>query len=151
MFGAIYLDACSWVTAITGRGSFAEDLRLWLEAADRGGLRLVVSTLMPLEVLGGNRDQRTQDSASAALRALDRSSVRQVAPGRAVVAAARTLRLTHGLKSMDALHLASAHIGQAEGFLTQDERVLSLEVWEGVRIVEPAWLGDRPFDVTLDE
>ena len=138
------------ITAITGRGSFAGDLRLWLEAADRGDLQLVVSTLMPLEVLGGNRDRRTQESAAAALRALDRSSVRQVAPGRAIVAAARDLRLTRGLKSMDALHLATAHRGQAEGLLTDDAERLALETWEGVRIVKPEWLGDRPLGSTSE-
>lgn len=56
-----YLDAQSWITALSGHGAYAADLKEVLLAADRSELIIVVSVLMPLEVLGGNH----QDSADA--------------------------------------------------------------------------------------
>lgn len=50
-----YLDAESWISALSGKGPYAEDLRAVLSAADRNELVVVTSVLMPLEVLGGSR------------------------------------------------------------------------------------------------
>ncbi len=131
---------------IAGKGPYLADLRAWLAAADHGEVQLVVSALMPLEVLGGSRDERTTVSADAALLALDRHSVRQVAASRPVVTEARALRLALGLKSMDAIHLASAAIGHADAFLTGDGALLTIGEYRGIVIVPPLWPGDVPFD-----
>lgn len=142
----IYLDATSWITVLSGAGPDLDDLRLWLGAVDAGQVRVAVSALMPLEILGGNRNERTAESAAAALRALERRVVRQIAASPAVVDVARDLRLRHRIASMDALHLASASIGQAEAFLTNDEKLLALGRAREVTIVRPYWTGDLPLD-----
>ena len=107
-----YLDAQAWISALSGQGPYAQDLAQVLAAADDARLVIVTSTLLPLEVLGGRRGARTDKSAEDALRALNRSSVVQVAPGRRVVLDARELRLRQDLKAMDALHLASAVVAR---------------------------------------
>lgn len=137
-----YLDAQSWITALSSRGPYAADLKEVLLAADRAELVVVVSVLMPLEVLGGNHDSRTAESAERALLALNRSTVARVAVTTRVVAEARELRLRHGLKSVDALHVASAAAGRADAFLTNDSKVLSLRQHRGVPIIKPQWPGD---------
>lgn len=141
-----YLDAQSWITALSGRGPYAADLKEVLLAADRGQLVVVVSALMPLEVLGGNHDSRTAETAERALSALSRSTVRRVAANARVVADARELRIRHRLKSMDALHLASAAAGGADAFLTNDDGILAIGQHRAVPIIKPEWPGDLPLD-----
>lgn len=141
-----YLDAQAWINALSGRGPYAQDLAHVLAAADEARLLIVTSTLLPLEVLGGDSRQRTAASAERALQALGRSSVVQVAPGRRVVLGARDLRLRHNLKSMDALHLASAAAGAADAFLTNDDQLVALGQYRGVPIIRPSWYGDVALD-----
>lgn len=141
-----YLDAQSWITALSGRGPYAADLKEVLRAADRSELVIVVSVLMPIEVLGGSHDSRTAESAERALLALRRSTVAQVAVTSRVVTEARELRPRHGLKSVDAIHLASAAGGRADAFLTNDSKMLSLRQHRGVPVIKPEWPGDRPLD-----
>lgn len=143
-----YLDAQSWITALSGHGPHAADLKEVLLAADRAELVIVVSVLMPLEVLGGNHDTRTAESAERALLALSRSTVARVAVTARVVAEARELRMRHGLKSVDALHLASAAGGRADAFLTNDNKIRSLGQHRGIPIIKPEWPGDLPLDYT---
>lgn len=68
--------------------------------------------------------------------------MRQVEAGRPVVSEARALRLTLGLKSMDALHLASAVMGRADAFLTNDDDLVAVGAHRGVAI-RPAGLAWR--------
>lgn len=146
-FARPYLDAESWITALSGDGSYAADLKEILQAADRAELVIVVSVLMPLEVLGGNHDSRTAENEERALLALNRSTVARVAVTARVVAEARELRLRHRLKSMDALHVASAAAGRADAFLTNDSRILSLGQHRGITITKPEWPGTLPLAV----
>lgn len=141
-----YLDAQSWISALSGKGPYAQNLAQVLAAADNAQLVIVTSTLLPLEVLGGKYDQRTAATAEEALAALGRSSVVQVAPGRRVVLDARELRVRLNLKAMDALHLASAVAGQADAFLTNDSRLLSLTRHRSVPIILPEWYGGFPLE-----
>ncbi len=141
-----YLDAQCWITAISGHGPFAADLREFLLAADRGDLTVVVSTLMPLEVLGGPRDERTEEAAAQAELALRRSSVQQVSATARVVADARRLRLDKALTALDALHVASAAAGRATVLLTNDHRMLNVEQFRGVPIRRPHWPGGLPLE-----
>jgi predicted nucleic acid-binding protein len=139
-----YLDAQCWITALSGTGPYATDLRQVLAAADRGGLVIVTSVLMPLEVLGGDRQTRTPQAAEQVLLALGRSSVVRVAVTDRVVRHARELRLDHGLTSIDALHVASAVAGQADVLLTNDSKVRQLSRYRGIPIIAPEWPGDVP-------
>lgn len=139
-----YLDAQCWISALSGQGPYANNLAQVLASADDAQLVIVTSTLLPLEVLGGNYDQRTAETAEQALRALSRSSVAQVAPGRRVVLDARDLRVRLNLKAMDAVHLASAAAGAADAFLTNDRQLLNQRHHRGVPIILPEWYGAFP-------
>lgn len=143
-----YLDAQSWITALSGKGPYAEDLAEWLDAADRGALTIIASALMPIEVLGGSHTGRNQASAERAEQALRRSSVLQVNVTRRIVAEARQLRLDHGLKTVDAIHVASAAAGRADVLLTNDDKIIRVGSYNDVPILRPDWQGDLPlFDL----
>jgi len=141
-----YLDAQSWISALSGDGPFARDLAEWLAAADRGELQIVTSVLMPIEVLGGRHDARTQESAERAEQAMRRSSVQQVNVTRAIVADARRLRIEHGLRTVDAIHVATAAFGRADVLLTNDDKVHGLGSFKGMPIRRPDWQGDLPLN-----
>jgi predicted nucleic acid-binding protein len=138
-----YLDADIWLSALIGEPGRAEIVRPILTAADGGHVKLLVSALMPLEVLGGGNQTRTQEQEQAALSMVTRSSNIVVAAGRALVLRARQYRLTYNLKSMDALHLASAVHGHAEVFFTWNSDDFSRvgPTIDGMRISEPYWYG----------
>lgn len=105
---------------------------------------IVISALMPMEVLGGTHDRRTEESAARAESALKRRSVQQVSVTARVVADARRLRLDRGLKSMDAIHVASAVAGRADILLTDDDKINALGEFRGMPIRRPKWPGDLP-------
>lgn len=63
-----------------------------------------------------------------------RSSVQQVNVTRIIVADARRLPLDHGLKTVDAMHVASAAFGRADVLLANDNRPSTL-----VRRTERGW------------
>ncbi len=146
-----YLDAQSWITALSGEGPYARDLAEWLAGADRGEFQIVTSVIMPIEVLGGGHDVRTQESAERAEQAMRRSSVQQVNVTRVIVADARRLRLDHGLKTVDAIHVASSAFGRADVLLTNDDKVSGLGSFKGVPIRRPDWQGDLPPDFERTE
>lgn len=139
-----YLDADAWIHALEGTEDGRQVLQPLLEAVDRGQMTLVVSAIMPVELLGGRSPNRAQDAEQQALEALSRPNVVEVPVGRAVVLLARQLRLEHSLDSMDALHLASAVRGNADVHFTYDEGVLRVGQVRETRISKPYWLGDVP-------
>ncbi len=138
-----YLDADVWISALIGEPGRAEIVRPLLAAADAGQVKLVVSALMPLEVLGGRHQTRTQEQEDAALSIVTRSSNIVVAAGRAVVLRARQYRLAYNLATMDALHLASAVRGHADVFFTwnMDDFSRVGPTIDGISIGEPYWYG----------
>ncbi|MGZ4532751.1 MAG: type II toxin-antitoxin system VapC family toxin [Mycobacteriaceae bacterium] len=139
-----YLDADVWIHALQGTPVGQETVRPLLVAADSRTLKLVVSAIMPLEVLRDRADDPSREAEARALAALSRPNVVEVPVGRAVVLQARRLRLDHGLQSMDALHLASALRGRADVFLTFDDKALRLGLLEQMLISKPYWPGDTP-------
>jgi predicted nucleic acid-binding protein len=138
-----YLDADVWIAALLGESGRAEIVKPILAGADAGQVRLVVSALMPLEVLGGSRTTRTQEREQAALAIVTRSSNIVVPAGRAVVRRARHYRLTYGLDAMDALHLASAVRGRATVFFTWNSKDFDRvgPMVDGIKVCEPYWYG----------
>ena len=63
-----------------------------------------------------------------------------------VVADAREPRIRYRLKSGDALHLACAAAGRADGFRTNDGKILAVGEHSGVPIQPSIWPGDMPLD-----
>jgi predicted nucleic acid-binding protein len=139
-----YLDADAWIHALQGTEDGIQILRPLLAAVDVGRLRLAVSALMPVELLGGGSDSRTNEQEERALAALRRPNVIEIPVNRSLVLHARRLRIEHGLKSMDALHLASAMRGGADAYLTYDQAALRIGDLVGIRISRPYWYGDVP-------
>lgn len=139
-----YLDADAWIHALDGTTAGVEIIRPILAAVDQGTLSLIMSAIMPLELLGGPTTTRTQAEEERALAALSRPNVMEVPVGRRVVLAARDLRLLHNLDSLDALHLASAVRGRADAYLTYDDKALAIGRIAQLSINEPYWYGDVP-------
>jgi predicted nucleic acid-binding protein len=142
-----YLDACVWIDILDPA---SEDERATvaaiLAAADRGEIQIVASALMELELTGRGDEAK----ADLQLAALSRSSVITVGADGPVVRLARKLRMKHRLKSMDALHVASAVIGRADVFLTRDHKVGKLPSDAGVRITQTYWPGDVELPILGD-
>jgi predicted nucleic acid-binding protein len=61
---------------------------------------------------------------------------------------ARRIAREHGLKTLDAIHLASAVRGDADQLLRWDDkfRLRERETYEGVLVREPYWRGQLEFD-----
>ncbi len=76
-----------------------------------------------------------------------RTSVQQVNVTRIIVADARQLRLDHGLKTVDAMHVASAPFGRADVLLTNDNKIHGLGSFKGMPIRRPGWQGTLPLDL----
>jgi predicted nucleic acid-binding protein len=138
------MDADAWIHALEGTEDGVQIMRPLLAAVDVGRLRLTVSALMPVELLGGGSDSRTNEQEERALAALRRPNVVEIPVNRSLVLTARRLRIQHGLKSMDALHLASAVRGGADVYLTYDQAALRIGDVVGIRITRPYWYGDVP-------
>ncbi|MHB8450261.1 MAG: type II toxin-antitoxin system VapC family toxin [Mycobacteriales bacterium] len=143
-FARPYLDADAWIHALSGTETGNEVIRPILTAVDAGTMNLVVSAMMPLELLGGTSNSRTKDAEEDALAALSRPNVIEVPVGRALVIEARKLRLQYGLASMDAVHLASAVRGRADVYMTYDDKALKVSQVGQTRICKPYWFGDVP-------
>ena len=90
-FARPYLDADVWIHALQGTPVGQETVRPLLVAADSGTLKLVVSAIMPLEVLRDRADDPSREAEARALAALSRPNVVEVPVGRAVVLQARRL------------------------------------------------------------
>lgn len=75
-----------------------------------------------------------------------RSSVQQVNVTRVIVTDARQLRIDHGLKTLDAMHVATAAFGRADVLLSNDDKVHRVGVFKGMPIRRPEWQGDLPLD-----
>ncbi len=143
-FARPYLDAACWIHALQGSKQGVEVLQPILAAVDAGLLTIVVSAMMPLELLGGPTAARSRSDEERALAALQGPRVLEVPVNRSLVLLARQLRLEHRLASMDAVHLASAVRGRADAFLTYDSRLLAVGRHGDVPIQQPSWGGPVP-------
>ena len=114
-----YIDACLLIYWVERAGPVAEAAIRWLEA--QTDATLCVSPLVRLEVLVG--PMRRGDAAL--LRAYEALLAQQLwlSMGDQAFSQALLLRAQHGLKTPDALHLATAlHHGCTE-FWTNDDRL----------------------------
>jgi len=115
----IYLDTCVVIYAIddpTEWGDRARSLLAEVDSAD-----LAVSPVVEMEALVGP------------LRAMDFAAIddyrellaryRMIEPDRRMYQRAAELRAAHGLKAIDALHLAVADLGGCDALWTNDDRL----------------------------
>ena len=139
------LDASSLVGVVQGEAEFA-CLKSLLAAVDRGAVRLVESAAILTEVLPRHaRDTESHKRAREAVRALLESPDTELVDVSTVVARkAGDLRAKHaGLKTWDAIHLATAILAGVDVLIVRDSKFPAGD-YEGV------WVS-RPFDIDADK
>lgn len=138
------LDASSLLGVVQGEEEFA-CLKSLLAAVDRGAIKLVESTSILAEVLPHHsRDTETHKRAREGVRALLESPDTQLVDVTSVIARkAGDLRAEFGLKTWDAIHLATAVLARVDVVIVRDHR-FPFGDYEGVHI-------SRPFDVDEDK
>ena len=138
------LDASALIGVIKGDPEF-ECLKSLLAAVDRGEVTLVESTAILAEVL----PQHTTDTAAHTLaregaRALLESPATQLVDvSTAVARLAGRLRVEHGLKTWDAVHLATAVLAGVDVLVVRDGK-FPKDAYEGVYVT-------GPFDIDEDK
>jgi predicted nucleic acid-binding protein len=131
-------DSCTWIAHIQREKLLAADgttvtedrgamCRPVLAAAERGALEIVVSALSLVEVLSRNRSAGIDDKTVRDY--FDNDYILIVAVDKQVADRARNLMLAGhpGLKPLDAVHLATACIANADEFHTFDAGLLALD------------------------
>lgn len=128
---AFYVDTSALVKLVVAE-SETEALREWLTAA---GTELVASDLARTELMRAVR-RAVPDRVLQARAVLDSLVLTQVTP--AVFEIAGRLD-PHGLRSLDAIHLASAlDLGDdLDGLVTYDDRLAEAAMSNGVVVVAP--------------
>jgi predicted nucleic acid-binding protein len=122
----IALDTSTFIYLIERHPVFFAAVEPIFRAVDTGTVQAATSVLTLLEVLvkpietKANAladDFRAAVSASANLRVVD--------VDRPIAELAASIRATHGYRTPDALHLATAQCAGADAFVTNDERLRS--------------------------
>jgi len=145
MIESALLDASSLLGVVQGEEEFA-CLKSLLAAVDQGALKLVESTAILTEVLPHHaQDTDAHKRAREGVRALLESPDTQLVDVNTVVARkAGDLRAKHaGLKSWDAIHLATAILAGVDVLIVRDSK-FPMGDYEGVYV-------SRPFDIDEDK
>jgi predicted nucleic acid-binding protein len=138
------LDASSLIGVIQGEAEF-ECLRSLLAAVDRGEVTLVESTAILAEVIPEHpSDTELHRLARDAVRALlDSPETTLVDVSMAVARKAGDLKVRHGLKTWDAVHLATAILAGVDVLIVRDDK-FPYGDYEGVYV-------STPFDIDDDK
>lgn len=129
------LDANVFIYAFERHPDFGEPALRLFEAADQGACRLLTSALTLTEILVVPLRLGRADLAARYRDLFEHFPNLAVTPVDAqVAAAAARFRAAGGLRTPDALHLASAHVFGATAFVSEDRRFHQgpVPVW-GVR------------------
>lgn len=117
----IYLDSCVVIFAVEDETSQGEFIRQQL--ANLGDEEVMITPLVTMECVTGplkNEDMVLHDHY---LRALSHFEKREL--GEEQFLRAASLRVKHGLKTPDALHLAAAQMYGCRELWTRDSKLLS--------------------------
>ena len=138
------LDASALIGVIKGEPEF-ECLKSLLAAVDRGEVALVESTAILAEVQPGHtKDTEAHTRAREAVRVLLESPTTQLVDVSTKVARlAGDLRVTRGLKTWDAVHLATAILAGVNVLVVRDGK-FPKGAYEGVYVT-------GPFDIDEDK
>ena len=121
------LDTAPLIYLIEENPTFLPFVRPFFEALDRGEFRVVTSMLTLTEVLVHPMRRGNPELADRYRRTLLHASHVTTAPVSGLVAEeAAELRARHGLRTPDAIQLATAIRSGASSFLTNDIRLPSL-------------------------
>jgi predicted nucleic acid-binding protein len=144
------LDASALLGVIKGDEAFLP-LRSLLAAVDRGEVRLVESTAILAEVLVAHPNDTTDHvHARNTVRDLLESKTTELVDVSTTVARkAGELRVSHGLKTWDAVHLATAIVAGVDVLVVRD-RGFPEGDFEGVFVTGPFDLAEgKLFDLDL--
>jgi predicted nucleic acid-binding protein len=121
------LDTAPLIYFIEENPTYLPVVRLFFEAVDRGEIRVVTSVLTLTEVLIHPMRKGDPELADQYRRILLESDHVSTLPVSEVIAEeAAQLRARHGLRTPDAIQLATAIRSQAAFFLTNDNRLPEL-------------------------
>ena len=125
----IYLDANLYIYAFEGIETYRTRMAGLLAAIDRQGIRVVASELLFTELLPRPMKEGRQDLAERYLDLFRSTRHIHLAPVDCrVILRSVHLRADFGLRSMDALHLATALIiHDCETFVTNDQRLARVD------------------------
>ena len=118
--GVVYVDANAVIYSVEAVHPYRPVLRPLWAAASTGGLSVVSSELLVIEVLTG--PLRTGDTVlyDAYTRALFQGDIRLLQVSLPVLKRGAELRAAHNLKTPDAIHAATALTEQCSLFITND-------------------------------
>lgn len=134
------LDASALIGVIKGEAEF-ECLKSLLAAVDRGELTLVESTAILAEVVPEHPTDPSRPARETVRALLEAPTTELVDVSTAVARKAGDLRVKHGLKTWDAVHLATAILANADILVVRD-RKFPQGLYEGVYITGPFDIDD---------
>lgn len=117
----IYLDSCVVIYAVEDESDRGGAIRQRL--ADLGDEEVVVSPLVVMECITGPIRDNNQILHDHYVRAFERFELRNLELDQFMRAA--ELRIKHGLKTPDALHLAAAQMHGCRELWTRDSRLVA--------------------------
>mgnify|MGYP001220635419 FL=1 len=131
-----YLDTNALIAILEKEGDLDQAQRAFVGEIEEGGIEAVTSELTLAECLVkpiADRDEALI-RAYLTLLAADSAMIRVTGVSRAVLLEAARIRAGVGVKLPDAIHVASAHLGECKTFISNDKRLASacpmkFELW----------------------
>lgn len=140
----IAFDTPPFIYFLENHPRFSGSARVWFEQVIFGTDEAVCSVLVLTEILTGLRKQRnTVGEATAQAFLLETPGLTVVDVSQAIADRAATLRARYGLRTPDALHLATALESKATQFITAD-RKLGRIPGITVKLLKEMPFGDSP-------
>lgn len=134
----VAVDSSPWIVWIEGDRRLLPAVASVFEEIARGRVRVVSSTIVLLEVLTGAFRRRNELLARKFEAALsDVEGVALLPVTREIAREAARLRTVHGLRTPDAVHIATAILANAAAFVTMDRRLARVTEIP-IRILKPA-------------
>lgn len=129
----VYLDTNLYIYLFEGIAAYRELMVELTAEIDRRDIAVVASELIFVELLPRPLREGRRDLVADYLELMQRTPRITLAPAdRRVILRAVELRADRELRSMDALHLATALVHDCETFLTNDQR---LDATDQIRVL----------------
>ena len=124
----VYLDANLYIYLFEGVSAHREKMRELVAEIDRRDIAVIASELMFAELVPRPLREGRRDLVDRYFNLMQRTPrITLASVDRRVILRAVRLRADFGLRSMDALHLATALVHDCRTFLTNDRRLASVD------------------------
>jgi len=137
---SVYLDSCGLIYVLTRYPGY-EPIERLLALSDAGQLTIMISPLSLVEVRGQGRASFDAAKDKQARSLVDNPRFLMIEFDREVAVKARDMVRRFKLKNFDAIHLASAVVGQADTLMTYDKGFPQGQSVDGVWVDEPYTYG----------